>query len=245
MMKTPDSGDAEAPPEGADQAELTPRERLELLNSRHAATNVDLTRLTPRERLQHLHGDKQVNWFFPASFGNALWDAVLAVRPAIMIAFGVDPGYTTIVAALALEEAGHGRLLAYDNWEDQLPGGPDLQALVRSRIDRYGIGHRLTLAKCDFRDWIGNPEDCDLLYLDIDNDGERVGWMFDGLRVRIERGLIVLFEGGTEARDQHPHYAERPPIRNLQEKIGYETILEDFPSLSRVVRPNAGRSERI
>jgi hypothetical protein len=192
---------------------------------------------TPRERLECLLRDRgDVACYYPASFGTAIWDAVLAVRPETMVNFGVYRGYSSIIAALAMEEVGRGRVLAYDNWEDRVPEGPDPQAIAQYHIDAYGVGHRITLREREFGDWIANPEECDLLYLDIDNDGEKVGSMFWGLRARIDRGLVVLFEGGSEERDQHPVMAGRPPIGAIQEETGYEVVVQEFPSLSRIAR---------
>jgi hypothetical protein len=187
---------------------------------------------TPRERLERVLVDGDVSRFYPASYGRAIWNAVLGVRPTVMVEFGVHRGYSAIVAALAMEETGSGHLKAFDWWEDGRRGGFDEERIALDHFARYDVGHRITLRAMDFYDWIGRPQPCDLLYLDIDNDGEKVEAMFAGLRSQIDRGLTVLFEGGNEERDRHESMVGRTPIRAAQQLTGYRVIVDDFPSLS-------------
>jgi hypothetical protein len=198
---------------------------------------------TPRERLERVLVDGDVSRFYPASYGRAIWNAVLGVRPTVMVEFGVHRGYSAIVAALAMEETGSGHLKAYDWWEDGRREGFDEERIALDHFARYDVGHRITLRAMDFYDWIRSPEACDLFYFDIDNDGGKVEAMFSGLRSQIERGLIVLFEGGSAERDRHESMVGRTPIASMRSLTGYRVIVDDFPSLSIISRDHGASME--
>jgi hypothetical protein len=199
---------------------------------------------TPRERLEQVLVDCDVSRFYPASYGRAIWNAVVDLRPTSMVEFGVHRGYSAIVAALAMEEIGHGHLKAYDWWEDGRREGFDEERIALGHFARYGVQQRITLRTVDFFEWIRDPETCDLLYFDIDNDGDKVEAMFAGLRPQIERGLTVLFEGGNEERDRHESMVGRTPIRVAQQLTGYRIIVDDFPSLSVIARDSEAVAQR-
>jgi hypothetical protein len=202
-----------------------------------------LTSLAPRERLERVLVDGEVSRFYPISYGRGIWDTVLALRPAVMVEFGVHRGYSAIIAALAMEEAGSGHLKAYDWWEDGRREGFDEERIALDHFARYDVGHRITLQAMDFHDWIGRPELCDLLYFDIDNDGDKIEAMFSGLQSQIERGLTVLFEGGCAERDRHESMIGRTPIRAVQQLTGYRIVVDDFPSLSVISRAHGANRE--
>ncbi len=185
--------------------------------------------------------DPNVSRFYPPSYGRAIWEAVLARRPQVMIEFGVHRGYTAIVAALAMEEAGHGHLRAYDWWEDGHRDGFDEARIALEHFERYGVGNRINLQELDFFEWLKRPEPCELLYFDIDNDGAKVRAMFEGLRPQIEGGLTILFEGGSDERDRVPT-AQVPPIAGTRSLTGYRVVVEEFPSLSMIA---GGRRESV
>lgn len=199
---------------------------------------MNLASLSPTQRLEILFKDSEITVPFdppyPPEYGKAIWDAVLSIRPRVMVEFGVHRGFTSVIAGLAMEHVGRGRLLSYDNWEDRVAEGPDPQAIAQHNIDRYGVGHRVMLRERDFFEWIRFPDECDLIYFDIHNDGEKVMKLFEGLRDRIEQGLVVLFEGGNDERDRHPTMKGRVPINVAKKVTGYEIIVHDFPSLSRI-----------
>jgi predicted O-methyltransferase YrrM len=195
---------------------------------RHMTTG----RLSARERLELVLKDPDVSLCYPPSYGRAIWDVVRDRGPTVMIEFGVYRGYSTIIAALAMEEIGSGHVKAYDSWEEARREGSDDERLAIEHFTRYGVRDRILLQTMDFLDWIRDPERCDLLYFDIDNDGDKLQAMFEGLRAQIAAGLTVLFEGGSEERDLHDSVAGRRPIGTTQALTGYRIIVEEFPSLS-------------
>jgi hypothetical protein len=193
-----------------------------------------LKRLPPRERFHAVSTDPDVNRFYPESFGAAIRDEVLATRPRTMVHFGVHRGYTAIVSALAMEEVGTGQVRAYDWWEDGKRDGFDEARNAKGHFDRYGVSERIVLEDLDFFEWLRHPEPCDLLYLDIDNDGAKVEAMWNALRPQIGRGLRILFEGGSDARDRHVSMAGRQPIATTRALTGYRILVDEFPSLSMI-----------
>ncbi|MCU0242027.1 MAG: class I SAM-dependent methyltransferase [Vicinamibacteria bacterium] len=192
--------------------------------------------LSPRERFEALLADRAVALHYPSSYDQAIWDTVHALQPAVMIEFGVNRGYIAIIAALALEENGLGHLKVYDCWEEGRRDGFDEERIALDHFAKYGVQLRITLQAMDFYDWLRKPETCDLLYFDIDNDGDKVQAMFEGLRPQIDRGLTILLEGGSKDRDRHDSLAGRRPIGTTQSLTGYQIIVDEFPSLSMISR---------
>lgn len=191
---------------------------------------------TARQRLERVLSDREVSRFYPPAYARALWDAVLRVRPRVMVEFGVHRGFTSIVAALAMEEVGFGHLRAYDWWEDGHRDGFDEQRIALDNYASYGVKDRITLREADFFDWIREPEPCELVYFDIDNDGDKVRALYRGLEPRIDSGLTVLFEGGSDERDLHPSMKDRTAIASVRALTGYALLVEEFPSLSVIAR---------
>jgi predicted O-methyltransferase YrrM len=194
----------------------------------------ELAKASPAHKLELLLVDQEVAWFYPPAYGRAIWDVVREVRPRTMIEFGVHHAYTALVAALAMEALGAGHLQAYDRWDDDVAGQPGAAHAAQANIDKYGMGHRVTLASRDFWDWIRAPEPCDIFYFDIDNTGDKVLAMYEGLRPWIARGGVVLLEGGSAERDHHESMKNATPIRSVIDTVRYRVIVDEFPSLSRI-----------
>ncbi|MBI4178982.1 class I SAM-dependent methyltransferase [bacterium] len=202
-------------------------------SKRHVSAE-ELEGRSPREKFELLQMDRDIAFFYPVPVGQAIWDMVMRHRPGIMIEFGVYRGYTSIIAALAMDALNHGHLLARDWWEEGRRDGFDEQQLALSHFVKYQVAHRVSLEKRDFWDWIKNPEPCDLLYFDIHNDGDKIKAMFNGLRPRIETGLEVYFEGGSIVKDRDDEAHGRTPIHSIRHEVGFQVVSSEPPGLSRI-----------
>ena len=87
----------------------------------------------------------------------------------------------------------------------------------------------------NINDWI--VEDFDLLHLDISNDGKTVTDVFNRVKSKIEIGSTMIFEGGTEERDNIEWMLKynKTPINSIKEEINYIVLNENFPSVSKVL----------
>ncbi len=142
-------------------------------------------------------------------------------------------GYTTVHIAEALSEDAH--IFAYDLWEKGNNRSKIANMEVAEKnIKKHGVADRVTLGTMDFYEWLKKPSDFNLLHLDIGNTGEVIRKTAKSLRAQIESGSVILFEGGTEERDNVSWIKEygHEPMFPLKESIGYEIVDSRFPGLS-------------
>ena len=142
-----------------------------------------------------------------------LYSMILDMKPKTIIEYGTEHGGTAIVMGLALKELYEteqhkGIVYTYDTFETQSKGEigscPEYNVAV-DHVAHYGLQEYIKVDRGDFFEFCSNPnKEFDLLYFDIDNDGDKVLEMYEGCKTSIEQGSIVLFEGGSVTRDNVP-----------------------------------------
>lgn len=160
------------------------------------------------------------------NLGKTLYDKVIELKPNKIIDFGVLDGYSTIVLAQACKDNGFGRVKVYDLFEKYSFNHSKFDKLIRN-IKDYGVADYIDIEQVNFFDWIKNPEDFDLLHLDISNDGDIIDLAWNKLQ-----GQNVIFEGGSEQRDKVGwivKYNKKPIGKS---KANYKVIDDRFPSIS-------------
>lgn len=168
------------------------------------------------------------------NLGKTLYDAVLEYKPKKIIDFGVLEGYSTISMAQALRDLSNGgKVIAYDLFEDY-PYRHSAMSKTKENINKYNLSEFVTLKRKNFYDWIKNPEDFDLMHLDISNDGEIIKLAYNNLKKYLDKGSVLIFEGGTKDRDQVEWMIKynKTPIYPLKKEIGYKILDERFPGLA-------------
>jgi spermidine synthase len=92
---------------------------------------------------------------------------------------------------------------------------------------QFGVSDFVEVNRGDFFDFCAQEEkEFDLLYFDIDNDGEKVLEMYEGCKNQIQAGSVVLFEGGSTVRDDvkwMQDYNKRK-IESIKEITGYKLL---------------------
>src|SRR5207253_1432296 len=106
------------------------------------------------------------------TYGRTLYEQVIACRPKRVIEFGSALGFTTCIISNALEHLGEGHLFSYDLYQGrfffkQRAVGTYYQ--LRRNVQAFGCAKRVSFGKLDFNAWAKNPEQFDLLYVDIHN----------------------------------------------------------------------------
>lgn len=159
--------------------------------------------------------------------GRTLYHFVLNNKPKKIIEFGTLNGYSAVAMAMALHELGEGKIICYDLW-DKYQFKHTTRESTQKTIDDLGLTDFVELREGDFYSW--EPEDFDLAHLDISNNG-------DTIKDAKERliGGIVLFEGGSEERDNVEWMIKYDKPRISKCGIDYKVIDSDFPSLSQIV----------
>ena len=130
-----------------------------------------------------------------------LYSLIITFKPKKIIEYGTEHGGTAIVMALALKELyeteNHlGKIFTYDTFEQQSKGeigsNPNYQLAI-SNISNYNPSVRefINVDRGDFFEFNKDPnKQYDLLYFDIDNDGEKLLEMYNN-NVVIVLSLLV------------------------------------------------------
>ena len=166
-----------------------------------------------------------------------LYDIVKNFKPKKIIEFGPGRGQTTITMALALKENGNGKIYSYDIWDDEYWG--DIEKCKNSFKD-WEVENLIKLENFDFYDWIKLPAEerrFDVLYFDINNNGDKLLDLYENVKDNIDNGSIILFEGGSIVRDNYGSSGTK--MNDVKDKIGYQVLTEDVKySLSMICNKN-------
>ncbi|TSC87189.1 MAG: hypothetical protein G01um10148_294 [Parcubacteria group bacterium Gr01-1014_8] len=169
--------------------------------------------------------------YHTSTIGKSLYDQVLLHKPKKIVEIGTLHGYTTAIMAMALDELGGGHINAYDLFEEYPYKHPTYDGTM-ANIGKYGLSKYVTLAKKGLDEWLAAPEDFDLMYVDVSNTGDTIDAVYAGVKDKIEKGAVVLFEGGSNDRDKVEWISKynKRPIGDA--KAPFKVIDENFPSLS-------------
>ena len=119
----------------------------------------------------------------------SLYVLILQLKPKNIIEYGTSHGVTAIIMALALrqlndEEAHKGKIYTYDTFEVQSKGEigsvPQLE-LAKKNLSHPIIKDFVEVDRGDFWEFCERDDkEFDLLYFDIDNDGDKILEMYNG-----------------------------------------------------------------
>ena len=167
------------------------------------------------------------------NLGKTIYKTVLRYKPKVIIDFGVLYGYSTVCMAAALKEIGQGHIIAFDLW-DEYPYKHSSEKNTFENIEKYQLTQFVTLKKMDFFKWLNNPTHFDLIHIDISNDGDIIERAYNKLKYFLDKGSIIIFEGGTRKRDKEGWMKKynKTPIFPLKKKIKYKIINYRWPGLS-------------
>lgn len=164
-------------------------------------------------------------------------EIIKSERPLVVVEFGVLNGYSTIAMALAMKENSiPGHIHAYDLWDKYTFNSANKES-TQKNIEQFGVSEFVTLGDCDFVEWLSGPHAWDILHLDISNDGDKLLTAYETLKgYHANSGRLILFEGGTEERDEvawMKKYNRRKmhPLKELG-KVPYSIVCSEFPGLS-------------
>ncbi len=165
--------------------------------------------------------------------GRFIYETVVRIKPNKVIEFGTLNGYSAIAIAMGLRDNKRGHLYAYDLWE-KYPYKHTQPQVCLENIRKYGLESYVTIKQVNFWDWLSAPEDFDMLHVDISNTGNTISSTVEALKAQIIKGSVVLFEGGSQARDEVDWMKQfkKSPIFPLKDKLGYDILSEEYPSIS-------------
>lgn len=170
------------------------------------------------------------------NLGKTLYDLVLKYKPKKIMEFGILHGYSTVAMAMALDEIGEGHIYANDLFEGYEFKHATMQE-AQGNIDRYGLTKYVTLGKKNFNDWLTEPEGFDFLHIDVSNKGDTIEHLYESVKDQIGRGAVVVFEGGSEERDNVEWMIKYKHKKITKSGVPYKIIDQKFPSLSQIIIP--------
>ena len=134
---------------------------------------------------------------YPMEYGYTLYDYVLKHKPKVIVEFGCSWGFTTIFMAKAIQENGTGTIWTCDNDMSRI-------SQVGNNFKNYGVEDVIDVNLMGYSDWLKNPYEFDLCYIDIHNDGNKLQGIFENefFKSQIESGKKILFEGGSKRRSE-------------------------------------------
>lgn len=168
----------------------------------------------------------------------SLYALILQFKPKKIVEYGTEYGGTAMVMALALkqlqdEENHKGKVYTYDTFEVQSKGEigsvPNLET-AKQNLSQAFFKDLIEVDRGDFWEFCKQKDkNFDLLYFDIDNDGDKVLEMYNGCKDDIKKGSIVLFEGGSTVRDNVPWMIDlnKTKINDIKDKVNYKVLTPD------------------
>jgi predicted O-methyltransferase YrrM len=157
--------------------------------------------------------------------------------PRLVVECGILDGYSLIALA-----AGGGpgcRVMGYDLFEDY-----KFTQASKNEIEfqawKQGVSDKISLAKEDafLAAKYHRDNTIDILHIDISNDGDNLAKMFDVWTPKIKKEGLILFEGGSQERDEVEWMTKykKTPINKFKQTLNergfeYVTFLP-FPSLT-------------
>ena len=165
--------------------------------------------------------------------GKTLYNTVLKYKPKVILEIGVLHGYSTIAMAQALTVLGEGHIYACDLWEEYTYNHGTMPDVYEA-LDKYGVSHYVTCHKKTLESWLANPGRVDFLHVDVSNTGDIIEKVYNVFKPQIERGATMIFEGGSEERDQVEWITKynKRPITAVKDFVPYEILDERWPSIS-------------
>lgn len=152
-----------------------------------------------------------------------LYSIVKTLQPKKIVELGSGNGVTTITMALAIKENQiNCNINSYDIWNDSYWGN------FESTLDHYKewkVKNYINLYEKDFYDWIKTDEEFDFLYLDIDNDGDKLLTLYNKVYPQIEGGSVVFFEGGSPMRKVFDGAKSKINYKLLTDNIKYSASI--------------------
>ncbi len=134
------------------------------------------------------------------NYGEVFGAIVDAFKPVNAVELGVLDGYSAFHIGAAQKKNGRGDLAAYDLFEDY----PYKHSNYEDVVAFFRHCQNVKIRKMDI--WEAHNEHVlntiDLLHVDVSNTGETVKRIMELWDERMVHGGVILFEGGTEERDQ-------------------------------------------
>jgi hypothetical protein len=182
--------------------------------------------------------------------GKILKTYVLAFKPSRIVELGVLDGYSTLHIAEGIKQIKEIQnwappFDAYDLFDDYQYNHGNQQE-VQNMLNDKGVGGFVNLQKGDAYNVYKNYEDAriDFMHVDISNTGDVLKKFIELWHPKIAGRCIILFEGGSEERDQI-EWMTKYNMPSIKKEIDTNPIINkyyivgtyyQFPSITLLMR---------
>jgi len=170
--------------------------------------------------------------------GRTLYTVVMALRPKVVVEVGTLHGYSAIAMAQALRDlGGPGDVECFDLWDAYEYKHAKMSDTLMNVLD-HKLEERIRLhdgTLSDAINWYHNSafglKSGVLFHIDISNDGDIIKNTVEAIG---KDSLGILFEGGTEERNNIEWMKKYNKTPITKECCDYRVIDDRFPSISLV-----------
>lgn len=155
----------------------------------------------------------------------------------LIVELGVLDGYSLLSFARGISK--NGKVIGIDLFEDYQFKHSTVDNVLDKIYDEY-LQQKIELRKKDAFAAVNDFENdsIDILHVDISNDGTNLSTIFDLWTEKVKKDGLILFEGGSEERDNVEWMKKynKKPINDFKKELnsrGFEFItLVPFPSVT-------------
>jgi hypothetical protein len=161
---------------------------------------------------------------YPDDFLEFIYNRVIEKKPKVILDFGTGWGYITSALAQGIRDLNNGgKVITYDHYDDDdyLGGWKHDKNSVINNLEKNNLHEYVDIVSIDVFEWLNNPIDFDLAFIDIHNNGDKLNQIFNHpfLKKAIENGSEVLFCGGSPKRDNINKERNEKTITSIDSKF--------------------------
>lgn len=171
------------------------------------------------------------------NFGSLFTSLATLTKARLIVELGVLDGYSLLSFARGIQDGG--KIIGIDLFEDYEFKHGMMDDVLDKTYNEY-LQKKVELQRGNaferFRDF--ENESIDILHVDISNDGDVLSDIFELWTSKIKKDGLIIFEGGSEQRDEIEWMKKynKIPVADFKKNLinrGFEFVtLAPFPSIT-------------
>lgn len=129
-------------------------------------------------------------WQYPEDYLNFLYTLIKDIKPKKIVEIGTRYGDTSMVMASALKDS-KSIIKTYDQ---------TISEYIDKNIKLNNFEDVIFFKQQNFNNWLDNPEDFDVLYVDVDNTYEKIYHLKENKFIK-KQNKLVIFEAARFSKE--------------------------------------------
>ena len=129
-------------------------------------------------------------WQYPEDYLNFLYTLIKDIKPKKIVEIGTRYGDTSMVMASALKDS-KSIIKTYDQ---------TISEHINKNIKLNNFEDVIFFKQQNFNNWLDNPEDFDVLYVDVDNTYEKIYHLKENKFIK-KQNKLVIFEAARFSKE--------------------------------------------